>query len=437
MDDNGSVGIKQVRISDIRVIPDLYPRVKEDPAAIARYRDGIDNLPAVTIARDGILVDGYHRLQAHKLEGRDTIRAEDLGNLSDAEIFNEAVERNATHGQQLSRDDKAHVARKLWRTLAHLENGGRKSLIAQRLSISERAVERFTKEERDAEEKEQKDKALSLWLDCHTQEEIAAAVGVTDGTVSNWINSNFRQLSQFGVRPGANPDRKDDWGNVQHFDVWSFSMPKEDNTGYFGAMPPQVVENLLWLYTDIGDIVFDPFAGSGTTIKVAREMGRRVWASDRIPYTDLLPIHQHDIAKDGWPSIAPKRDVKFVLLDPPYWIQAKERYSKDPEDMGNMPYEQFMAAWNSVVQTCTTALTNGGYLAFIVSPAEVKDEDVVVDLAHEMYKTCEKAGLKTVRRIIVTYGTQQANGHQVTWARENHKLLKLYRDLVVFKKVVA
>jgi hypothetical protein len=35
------------------------------------------------------------------------------------------------------------------------------------------------------------------------------------------------------------------------------------------------------------------------------------------------------------------------------------------------------------------------------------------------------------RRIIVPYQTQQATGQQVTWARENKRMLKLYRDLVV------
>ena len=38
-------------------------------------------------------------------------------------------------------------------------------------------------------------------------------------------------------------------------------------------MPPQVVENLLWVYTEPGDIVVDPFAGSGTTIDIAKAMG--------------------------------------------------------------------------------------------------------------------------------------------------------------------
>src|SRR5271163_3491079 len=75
----------------------------------------------------------------------------------------------------------------------------------------------------------------------------------------------------------------------QHFDVWSFTKADNANSSYFGRMPPQIVENLLWFYTDPGSIVFDPFAGGGTTIDVCKAMGRRVWSSDRKPSTPTLP----------------------------------------------------------------------------------------------------------------------------------------------------
>ena len=42
-------------------------------------------------------------------------------------------------------------------------------------------------------------------------------------------------------------------------------------------------------------------------------------------------------------------------------------------------------------------------------------------------------GMRIARRVIVTYQTQQATGQQVTWARENKRLLKLYRDLVIME----
>ncbi len=43
------------------------------------------------------------------------------------------------------------------------------------------------------------------------------------------------------------------WGSIQHFDVWSFASNDREGGGqqsYFGACPPQIMENLLWFYTD-------------------------------------------------------------------------------------------------------------------------------------------------------------------------------------------
>lgn len=39
--------------------------------------------------------------------------------------------------------------------------------------------------------------------------------------------------------------------------------------------PVQVLKHLLRVFTNPGDIVIDPFLGSGSTIVAAREMGRR------------------------------------------------------------------------------------------------------------------------------------------------------------------
>jgi site-specific DNA-methyltransferase (cytosine-N4-specific) len=55
--------------------------------------------------------------------------------------------------------------------------------------------------------------------------------------------------------------------------VWHIS-PNKKKKGSPAAMPDEIVKRCLKMTTMPGDIVFDPFAGSGTTLKVADEMGR-------------------------------------------------------------------------------------------------------------------------------------------------------------------
>ena len=44
---------------------------------------------------------------------------------------------------------------------------------------------------------------------------------------------------------------------------------------HVAAYPEELVALMLESYTDPGDVVLDPFLGSGTTLKVARAMGRQ------------------------------------------------------------------------------------------------------------------------------------------------------------------
>ena len=407
-----------IRCAEVRFVKELYPRIRPIDEVVERYRDAIDNLPAIAVARDGLLVDGYHRWQAHVREGRDEIAAENLGNLTDAEIIRESIRRNADHGQQLSRQDKQRMAGYLWSALAHLPNGERVDDIAATLAVSRDAVERWTKETRQTEREAAQAAAWDMWLDCASQTTIAEAIGVEQRTISNWLEK-IRDCGKFLEQPDSR----------QHFDIWQFQTADQDagQQSYFGAVPPQVVENLLWFFTEPGEIVVDLFAGSGTTIDVAKRMGRRVWASDIRGdyYSPHLPIHTHD-AITCWPPAAP-RSADLIFLDPPYWQQAAGRYSFDANEMAEMALVEFMAAWDCVVENITGRAKR---IAYIISPTQNEDGSVV-DHATAMLGSFAFRGWHVERRIIVPYSTQQASGQQVTWARENKRMLKLYRDLVV------
>jgi DNA modification methylase len=399
-------------------VRELYPRLNPSDEVIDRYIDALDNLPPILVARDGIIVDGYHRWQAHLRSGAESIAVVDLGNLSDTEILRESYKANATHGHQLSTADKKRAADHLYRTLPG-DADERVAEIAQLLGLAESSAKKYVSGARQDERKATQDRAWDLWLNCRTQQQIADELGVPQRTAADWLAKRERD-SDFANPPASR----------QHFDVWSFATDADRDTTYFGRMPEQIAENLLWLYTKPGDIVVDPFAGSGTTIEVGKRMGRRVWASDRASHAKYpnLPIHDAD-ATAGWPDDAPSKSA-LVVLDPPYWKQAAGRYSDDADDLGNQTLDDFYGNWRRVV---TSARDHSQRAAFIVSPAQdgTMSDGRVVDLAFDMAQIAIDCGWSIERRIIVTYSTQQATGQQVNAARDARKLLKLYRDLVV------
>lgn len=428
--------VATIPIQSIRFVKELYPRIKPNDEAIERYRDSLEKLPPIITARDGVLVDGYHRWQAHVREGIEQIQAEDLGNLSDAEIMREAITRNASHGQQLSRQDKAREAGRLWKAFEHLEPAEREKEIADLLAVSASTVQRATKEARKEEKQVMQEKVWQLHLSCLSQRQITDATGTPQQTINDWVTEKS-QLTIFGQPPSRTDAQP--WGSIQHFDVWSFQSNDREGGGqqsYFGACPPQIMENLLWLYTEPGkSVVVDLFAGSGTTLEVSHRMGRRCWVSDirGNHYSPHLDICQHD-ATTGWPSDAPAK-ADLLFLDPPYWKQAAGRYSSEPGELAEMTLPDFNKAWAKLLTDCKSRLSVGGKIAYIISPTEDKEGGVVVDHAMEMAAAAILIGYRIHRRIIVTYQTQQATGQQVTWARENRRLLKLYRDLIILEPI--
>ena len=105
---------------------------------------------------------------------------------------------------------------------------------------------------------QQKKKAWDLWLDCYSLREIESEVGVAKSTLADWLPGEKAEPSDFptdwkiGQPPGSTD--KNPWGSVQHFDIWQFQNADKDagSQSYFGALPPQVVENVLWFWTEPG-----------------------------------------------------------------------------------------------------------------------------------------------------------------------------------------
>jgi site-specific DNA-methyltransferase (adenine-specific) len=60
-------------------------------------------------------------------------------------------------------------------------------------------------------------------------------------------------------------------------DVWEIGVlapVARERTGYPSQKPEALLERLVTALSDPGDLVLDPYAGSGTTLAVAAKLGR-------------------------------------------------------------------------------------------------------------------------------------------------------------------
>jgi site-specific DNA-methyltransferase (cytosine-N4-specific) len=69
---------------------------------------------------------------------------------------------------------------------------------------------------------------------------------------------------------------KDEWVEFTR-QIWNIPIPNKKDLAFgthSALMPEEIVERAVRLYSFAGDLVLDPFAGSGTTLRVAKRLGR-------------------------------------------------------------------------------------------------------------------------------------------------------------------
>jgi len=84
------------------------------------------------------------------------------------------------------------------------------------------------------------------------------------------------------------PERYNPFGKTPH-NIWYFPIPTQGSWGngvlrHFNPFPPALVERIVALTTDPGDVVLDPFAGTGTVVAQAECMGRLAAGVEISPY---------------------------------------------------------------------------------------------------------------------------------------------------------
>jgi DNA modification methylase len=210
---------------------------------------------------------------------------------------------------------------------------------------------------------------------------------------------------------------------IKRTDVWNIpSCDDRYGTDYPGRIPGQIVLNVLYYFTDKGDLVIDPMAGGGVTIDACRELGRRCMAFDIMSSREDI-IHAD--ATLSWPL---DELADLVFIDPPYWSQMASDYG----GMASKPYDEYLADMQAVFTNAHDVLRNDGVLAALIAPVAIQDD--YTDIPFDFVAICKRIGFKLIRRISVPVSSQQVGPQVIQHCRDNDIMVALIRDLLIFEK---
>jgi DNA modification methylase len=434
----------KMNIDEIVFRKDLYPRLKVDYEKVKEYEEILTALPPIIINQDKILIDGAHRYYAFKNKEQKEIEVNVLETKDDDDIALKAIELNAKHGFQLTQKEKKDAVVSFYKKI--LEKTAKTydtKRLKETFSIPDSTFSDWTKDMEDKLEGKRLELILDLYLQCKTQKEMEDDIGIDRSTISTKLKEIRKNIDLLLGNPTSELPTKYSFLAEKMKEMLEFkpliynlwNIPRLNNevkTGFFGVMPIEFMENLLYYYTNPFDLVYDPFAGSGVTIDACEKWLRQYYVSDLHP----AEMRKNEIKEWNIQDGVPKElgSPKLVLLDPPYWKQAEGQYSEDKNDLGNMPLDKFYETLGKFCKGLYKKMNEGSYLAYIIQGTQWKNEGHnLEDHAFELYHIVKSIGFQFEQRIICPY-PDQYNAQQVEAFKSEKKMLTVYRDLVVFKK---
>lgn len=222
---------------------------------------------------------------------------------------------------------------------------------------------------------------------------------------------------------------------VQTTTLWEYpsqhyGAEMQGDQTYQGATPSYVIWNLLQRYTRPKDLVVDPMCGSGTTLDVARDLGRRALGYDIAPYRD--DIFHVDARK------LPLEDEKadFVFVDPPYSTHLE--YSNDPACIGKLDAHgaAYYEAMEQVIREIYRILRPQRYMALYVSDSYQKQLSFA-PIGFRLFAILERCFAPVDIVAVVRHNRTLKRRHYHAEAVKGNYFLRGFNYLFIMKKEAA
>jgi len=188
--------VLELEINSIYVPWDLFPRVVtgvvEDK--VKEYADmiesGVEFDPILVWDKGGEywVIDGVHRLEAHKRVGRSTIKAELISCKDEIDCQIKAIQANLKHGLSIKKEEKISLVQKFY-----YHRGISVEELSKIFGISEKTIYRWIGDIIRQKKEDLKEQALQLRTQGLTQEAVAKMLGVDQATISRWEKERLEE----------------------------------------------------------------------------------------------------------------------------------------------------------------------------------------------------------------------------------------------------
>ena len=223
---------------------------------------------------------------------------------------------------------------------------------------------------------------------------------------------------------------------IQPTTLWDYPSQDYGDTqqgrpGYKGATPSYIIWNLLQRYTKPNDLVIDPCAGSGTTLDVARDLGRRSLGYDVHPARkDIFRVDARKLP----PELTAK--VDFVFIDPPYGTHLD--YGPDPRDIGKLDAAggEYYAAMEQVIAEIHRVLKPDRHMALYVCDSFVKGKGFH-PIGFELFAMLREKFTPVDIISVVRHNKTLEMGNYRKAAEEGNFFLRGFNYLFVLRKELA
>ena len=257
--------------------------------------------------------------------------------------------------------------------------------------------------------------------------------------------------------------------------VWNdlSSQRKNKHLDHGATFPEKLSDRIVTMYSKEGDIVLDPFLGTGTTIVSALKLNRigygieltdkyfEIAEKEIVSSIGLFDQQNYKLFHGDCLKEIDKIEndsVQLTFTSPPYanlihmvtedrskrhknsaFVQDNNAttkiYSESDLDLGNMVFEEYIKAVNKIMKKLYKKTKNGGYNIWVVKDyRDTKKGIPYVDLHSAIARSGEKAGFKYHDLIIWDQNEQRRlvllGYPSVFYVNQNHSYFVVLRKKI-------